>query len=44
MKINNEKCVHFEVETKFLYIIWGGIASLNTLLHLPDSSPLQRGI
>lgn len=44
MKINKEKCVHFDVETKFLNIIWGGNASLYTLLHLPDSSPLQRGI
>lgn len=44
MKINNEKCVHFDVENKFLNIIWGGNSSLYTLLHLPNSSPLQRGI
>jgi hypothetical protein len=44
VKINNEKWVHFEVEIKFLNIIWSGNASLYTLLHLRDSSPLQRGI
>lgn len=44
MKINNDKCVHYDVENKFFNIIWGGKSSFFTFLHLPNSSPLQRGI